>query len=158
MFLYLCMCRYGYVKNERKRSKTDKNEHEIGKKSKAVAGEAKRSKISHNAHRSPQRFREYQYQSLDKVQGDWQFQSLQFQNLAIMVLKAKFEEKAYVVLHYLEYVNLYPREKVSVIYRFGPYGIQNYKFGPCDFTTPKLIKNTTGSTNLFDPPQSPQQT
>jgi hypothetical protein len=25
------MCRYGYVKNEQKQSKTDKNEHEIGK-------------------------------------------------------------------------------------------------------------------------------
>ena len=25
------MCRYGYEKNERKQSKTDKNEHEIGK-------------------------------------------------------------------------------------------------------------------------------
>jgi hypothetical protein len=35
------MCRYGYEKNERKQSKTDKNEHENGKRSKAGAGEAK---------------------------------------------------------------------------------------------------------------------
>ena len=41
VFLYLCMCRYEYVKTERKQAKTDKNEHEIGKRSKAVAGEAK---------------------------------------------------------------------------------------------------------------------
>ena len=39
--LYLCMCRYGYVKNEQKQDKTDKNEHENGKRSKAGAGEAK---------------------------------------------------------------------------------------------------------------------
>ena len=38
MFLCLCMCRYGYEKNERKQSKTDKNEHEIGKRSKAEPG------------------------------------------------------------------------------------------------------------------------
>ena len=38
------MCRYEYVKTERKRSKTDKNEHEIGKRSKAGAGEVKWSK------------------------------------------------------------------------------------------------------------------
>jgi hypothetical protein len=34
------MCRYGYVKNEQKQSKTDKNEHEIGKRSKTGAREA----------------------------------------------------------------------------------------------------------------------
>jgi hypothetical protein len=42
------MCRYEYVKTERKQAKTDKNEHEIGKRSKAVAGEAKRSKEAQN--------------------------------------------------------------------------------------------------------------
>jgi hypothetical protein len=36
------MCRYGYVKNDQNQSKTDKNEHENGKMSKAGAGEAKK--------------------------------------------------------------------------------------------------------------------
>ena len=31
MFLYLCMCRYGYLKNEQKQSKTEKNEHKTWK-------------------------------------------------------------------------------------------------------------------------------
>jgi hypothetical protein len=44
MFLYLCMCRYGYEKYEQKRSKTDKNEYEIGKRLKDEAGEVKWSK------------------------------------------------------------------------------------------------------------------
>ena len=38
MFLYLCMCRYGYEKNGQKHTKTDKNEHENGKRSKAEPG------------------------------------------------------------------------------------------------------------------------
>jgi hypothetical protein len=38
------------------KAKTDKNEHEIGKRSKTEAGEAKESKKAHNVQKSPQRF------------------------------------------------------------------------------------------------------
>ena len=60
VFLYLCMCRYGYVKNGQKQSKTDKNEHENGKVLKAGAEEVKWSEKAQNVKESPKRFIKYQ--------------------------------------------------------------------------------------------------
>ena len=66
--------------------KTDKNEHEIGKRSKSEAGEAKRQKKAQNVIRSPQRITKLHKWSLGKVWKKWQFQSLIFQEITKVVL------------------------------------------------------------------------
>ena len=144
VFLYLCMCRYGYVKNERKQAKTDKNEHEIGKRSKAVAGEAKWSKIADNAHRSPQRFRKFNMGPWKKLWEIGRFSPCNFRIWQLWSLKHNLKKKANVVLHHSEYCNLYPWKNVWIYYRLVPTICINYKIGPC-------LHNTTNTKTLIQP-------
>lgn len=67
MFLYLFMCMYGFVKNEQKQDKTDKNEHENGKCQKPKPGKSNGQSLSSKSKIQPWKFIKCQEKSLEEV-------------------------------------------------------------------------------------------
>ena len=137
-------------KNE---AKTDKNKHEIGKRSKAEAGEAKWQKKAQIVNRSPQEFIKVQIWSLVKVWEFGNFSPRTFRKWQKWSLDEIIEEKSKVFLHESKFYKRGPWNKVLIKVNFGPYTFSFYLFGPCQIslyhkykTPPDLIQYLSNTT------------
>jgi hypothetical protein len=127
VFLYLCMCRYGYEKNEQKQSQNRQKRARDWKKVKSRSQGSKMIKESSKLHKKSSEI----HQSANLVPD----QSLKEMSYSVPALSDNyknnpFEEKSKVILHNSENYNTSPWNISFEKFRTGPLSFRFYNLGP----------------------------